>query len=191
MFICTRAGVCFCATALLVLLGGCGDSGSSSGSSGALERAASTKAMSLLKKYQVAQSIHRVQSDGAYGAMKELVSSELIDGELAHAFDKQPAPVAVDGYLFSDIDQDSDGRPLELHRKAGLCAYPQDRSGTVILMLMDSNDPEEWAYYTSDCATTGGAVRRWPSTADLKDKFTRAGKYSPQEAKKEAEKLAK
>jgi hypothetical protein len=166
----------------LFFLAGCGDGQS------APSAAYTTKAASLLKKYQVAQNINRMQSDGAYGSMKELIDRQLIEGELAKAYDKQSPPAAVGGYLFSDIEQDSDGRPIERRKKSGLCAYPESGNGEVILMLLDSNDPEEWAFYTGDAAATGGAVRRWP---DLKDKFTRSNKYSPQEALKEAEKRAK
>ena len=56
--------------------------------------------------------------------------------------------------------------------------------------VKDSNDPEEWAFYTADAATAGGAVRRWPGAAALKNTFARSRKYSPEEGVKAAEKLA-
>jgi hypothetical protein len=170
----------------LACLCGCGDSSPAN----ALQTASAMKAKSLLKEYQVAQNVFRMESEGRYGTIGELAQRGHIKDELANASDKKQA-LAVNGYLFADIEQDSAGQPLERHAKAGVCAYPQDGNGPVILMLLDTNDPEEWAFYAADSAATGGAVRRWPGAEELKSKFARGGKYTPQQAMKEAEKLAK
>jgi hypothetical protein len=45
--------------------------------------------------------------------MKELVDRQAIDGELALAFDGQPQPRPVNGYLFADIEADETGKPLK------------------------------------------------------------------------------
>jgi len=153
-------------------------------------QAAETKAASLLKRYQSAQGVHRMEHDGAYGSMAELIAARHVEGELAQAYDKSASPTPVDGYLFADIEAGSDGGALQKSRQAGLCAYPKSGQGKVILMLLDTADPEEWAFYSADAKSTGGAVRRWPSVYDLASKFMRAKQYTPQDAVKEAEKKA-
>jgi hypothetical protein len=175
-----------CAVALL-LFAGCG---------GALRddaerQAAETKAASLLKRYQVAQNVQRMESDGQFGSMQQLLSSGKIEGELAQAFDKSASPTPVNGYLFAEIETGADGAPLQRFARAGLCAYPESGKGKVILMLLDTSDPQEWAFYSADAEQVGGAVRRWPSAGDLQSKFTRAKQYTPQDALKEAEKKAR
>ena len=127
-----------------------------------------------------------MESEGVYGTMKELVDRQAIDGELALAFDGQPQPRPVNGYLFADIEADETGKPLKRCERAGLCAYPKEGKGQIILMLLDVNDPEGWAFYTCD----GGVVRSWPSADDLKSKFTRLRQYTPAEGTAAARNLA-
>lgn len=170
-----------CMTVFLVILSF--QTGCSGNLSPAASAASETKAMSLLKQFQAAQNVFRMES-GQYGIWSELISRNLISDELAAAFDNNPHPLAVNGYLFSEIQS------ADKSKRAGLCAYPENGKGKVILMLLDVDDRDEWSFYTADNSKWEGRVTIWPSQQDLQTKFTKMRKYSPSEGVTQARKLA-
>jgi hypothetical protein len=158
---------------LLLLPAGCG----SKSGSGAGMTASETKAMSLLKQFQVAQGVYRMQSEGRYGTLRELISRNLIGDQLARACASASTPVPVNGYVFCEVESS------DTSKKSGLCAYPQSGRGKTILMLLDIDDPDEWAFYTAEAGTR---ITAWPSHSDLETGFTRLRKYSPAEGLEKA-----
>lgn len=144
----------------------------------AQKMAREAKAMSLLKQYQVAQALYKIEGWGAdygYGSLGDLRDrgEGIIDGELFGAWDRTRNATPVEGYLFADIQTDRQHR-------AGLCAYPSDpeMADTMILMLLDDSDPDEWAFYKAPFASVGNPVRKWPSAATLSKSFERVRKTS-------------
>ena len=84
-----------------------------------------TNALSHLKRYQVATSLYQVEEgEGKYGTMSELYEAGqgIIDQVMYDAWDGNPDPRPLGGYLFSEIVHDTDGAPLDFRERAGLCA---------------------------------------------------------------------
>ena len=46
-----------------------------------------------------------------------------------------------------------------------------------ILMLLDSQDPDEWSFYTASYDKIGKPVRRWPSDSLLARDFNKVKRY--------------
>lgn len=165
----------------LMLVAGCGDSGS------LLAQAQKTKVMSLLKMYSVAQEMNRMETEGRYGSMAELVRAGRLTGELAAAWDGQANPVSVGGYLFHDIEVADKGPRLH----AGLCAYMPKGDGDVVLMLLDgtvANDSDSWNYYEASARAVSAPLLQWPDAGEL-SKYRKLTKYSPEEGVNEAKRL--
>ena len=149
----------------------------------ALKKANETQAMAMLKQYQVAQSIYRVEGWGpefGYARFRDLYEEsgggQFLDERTYKAWDGHTYSAPVSGYLIADIDTDRS-------RRAGACAYPLEpgRSGDLmILMLLDDSDPDEWSYYVAPAEEIGDPIRTWPGAATL-GKFRRLEKFSPQE----------
>ena len=155
-----------------------------------LGRANATKVMSLMKKYQVAQFIYMTEDHGGFASLGALFSKKtgpmLDDTEFRDAWDGAAQPIPLQGYFFSDIEQDSNGRLLDRSRYAGLCAYPQvpARHRPALLMLLDfaaNNEADMWHFYEADSRLTGGAVRQWPGETSFGRVWMARRKYSPQE----------
>ena len=157
-----------------------------------------TNALSNLKRYQVATSLYQVE-EGEYGTMSELYEADqgIIDQALYDAWDGNPDPRPLGGYLFSEIVHDTDGGPLEVDERAGLCAYPvgPGKMGHDILcVLLDSrkfkpepigeegfvSQGEEWTFYRARYRDIGGPVRRFPSDSELQRKFVPLSKLTPE-----------
>ena len=164
-------------TLSFLLINGCGEKFNAG-----MSAAAESKAMSLLKQYHAAQNAYRMQTDGRYGTLDDLVSQNLISDELANAFDSKSNPVPVNGYLFCEIASP------DRYKSSGLCAYPKNGKGKVILMILNSSEADEWAFYSANSSDVDGAVHSWPSQSEL-NKFTKMRKYSPSEAAVEAQKM--
>jgi len=167
-----------------------------------------TRAMSFLKKYQTAASLYQVEY-GRYASLKELYedgSSGVIDKDFYQAWDGHNSPQPLSGYLFSSIDQDSEGGELDLTDRAGLCAYPENPGGSGDLIICTLSDPgdfkaeeidggfishgEEWNFYVANYANMGKPLRKWPSRIMLDKNFTKIQKRNPSEALELARKMA-
>ncbi len=163
-----------------------------------------TRAMSFLKKYQTAASLYQVEY-GRYASLKEVYedgSSGVIDKDFYQAWDGHNSPQPLSGYLFSSIDQDSEGGELDLTDRAGLCAYPENPGGSGDLIICTLSDPgdfkaeavgggfishgEEWSFYVANYADLGKPLRKWPSAAIIKKHFTKLQKRNPSLALEEA-----
>ncbi len=151
------------------------------------KQARETKAMSLLKQYQVAQTIYRIEGldpEQKYAHLAELFGERLVDEQIFRAWDGQSDPEPASGYLFAEIDADR-------HRRAGLCAYPgqpgRDRD-LMILMLLDHSQRDGWNFYVIPFEEIGRPVRRWPSSS-LLGRFQKIGKLSPKEGLRRAREL--
>ncbi len=162
----------------------------------AVKVANETYALSNLKRYQVATSLYQVE-EGEHGNMSELYEADqgIIDQTLYDAWDGNPDPRPLGGYLFSEIVHDTNGEPLEGSGRAGLCAYPvgPGKIGHDILcVLLDSRkfkpEPiaeegfvshgEKWTFYRARYRDIGGPVRRFPSDSELQRKFVPLSKFS-------------
>ena len=168
-----------------------------------------TRAMSFLKKFQTANSLYQVEY-GSYASLKVLYedgSSGAIDKEFYQALDGQGNPQSLSGYLYSSIDNDSDGSTLDRTERTGLCAYPEKpgESGDLIICIL--SDPrhfkadeiegggfvshgEEWNFYTANYQKLGEPLQKWPTDQELKNNFTRIQKRNPTEGLQEARKMA-
>ena len=150
-----------------------------------------TAALSHLKKYQVAASLYQVEEgQGRYGTMSELFEAGqgIIDQVMYDAWDGNPDPRPLGGYLFSEIVRDSNGGKLDLGERAGLCAYPAEPGqivDTILCVFADSRkfnpEPisedgfvshgEEWTFYRASLGDIGGPLRQFPSDSELQSKF--------------------
>ncbi len=167
-----------------------------------------TRAMSFLKKYQIAASLYQVEY-GRYASLKEVYedgSSGVIDKEFYQAWDGHNSPQPLSGYLFSSVDQDSEGGALDRTDRAGLCAYPENPGGSGDLIICTLSDPgdfkaeeieggfishgEEWSFYVANYADLGKPLRKWPSAAMIKKHFTKLQKRNPSQGLEEARTMA-
>ncbi len=150
-----------------------------------------TNARSHLKRYQVATSLYQVEDgEGKYGTMSELYEAGqgIIDQVMYDAWDGNPDPRPLGGYLFSEIVHDTNGEPLDLRERAGLCAYPVGpgtRVAHILCVFVDSrrfkpepifedgfvSHDEEWTFYRASYSDIGGPLRRFPSDSELQRKF--------------------
>ena len=173
-------------------------------------RARAAKAMSLLKKYQVAATLHQVET-GRYPTLAEIYEASEYSGVITPAFydawDALDDPRPLEGYLYSEIETDSYGHELERLNYAGLCAYPAEpgKSGDLIICILA--DPgsfddgqikefggvshgDEWTFYTAIFKDIGEPLYSWPDDELLEEKFTALKKRKPQEGLLEAQRLA-
>ena len=168
-----------------------------------------TRAMSFLKKYQIAASLYQVEY-GRYASLKEVYedgSSGVIDKEFYQAWDGQKNLQPLGGYFYASIDMDSKGGTLDRTDRAGLCAYPENPGGSgdlIICILADPNDfkaeeiegggfishGEEWSFYVANYANLGEPLRKWPDNQTLKNHFTKIERHSPSEGLEKARKMA-
>lgn len=150
-----------------------------------------TNALSHLKKYQVATSLYQVEEgEGKYGTMSELYEAGqgIIDQVMYDAWDGNPDPRPLGGYLFSEIVRDTNGQPLDFRERAGLCAYPVgpgQMGEDILCVFADSRkfnpEPisedgfvshgEEWTFYRASYGDFGGPLRQFPSDSELQSKF--------------------
>jgi hypothetical protein len=174
------------------------------------KRGRETKAMSLLKKYQTAASILQAET-GRYPSLEELYEDGDYMGAISDAFynawDGLDKPEPLGGYLFSSIDSDAYGAPLDRMQYAGLCAYPAEPGKTGDLIICILSDPrhfqdegikeyggvshgEEWTFYTALYEDIGEPLYSWPSDEVLAETFQALKKRSPKEGLREAQRLA-
>lgn len=153
--------------------------------------ARATQAMSYLKKYQVAANVSQVET-GRYGLLQNIYEngdpSGLISDELYQAWDGHVSPQPLEGYLFSSVETDPSGAPIDQSERAGLCAYPSEPGKTGDLIVCVLADPrhftaealegggyvshgEEWTFYSASYEDIGEPVRHWPSDDELAGKF--------------------
>lgn len=168
-----------------------------------------TRAMSFLKKYQIANSLYQVEY-GSYTSLKQLYedgSSGVIDKHFYQAWDGQKNPQPLGGYFYASIDKDSKGGALDLTERAGLCAYPENPGGSgdlIICTLSDPNDfkaqeiegggfishGEEWSFYVANYANLGEPLRKWPDHQTLNNHFTKIQRQNPSAGLEKARKMA-
>ena len=144
-------------------------------------------ALSHLKKYSTAQALVSTEFGGYLHDLTKLyeyVGSEgILDDELLNAWDRAEDPVPLNGYLFTEIEQDESGTRLTDPSRCGLSAFPAapGRSGDhVMLVLMDDRDePPDgspisdggWRLYRAKVEDLAGPIRRWPSENELQTTF--------------------
>jgi hypothetical protein len=174
------------------------------------KRGRETKAMSLLKKYQTAASILQAET-GRYPSLEELYEDGdyigIISDAFYNAWDGLDKPEPLGGYLYSSIDTDAYGAPLDRMQYAGLCAYPAEPGKTGDLIICILADPrhfeeesikeyggvshgEEWTFYTALYEDIGEPLYNWPSDETLTETFQALKKRSPREGLREAQRLA-
>jgi hypothetical protein len=171
-----------------------------------LGKADTMQAKSHLKKYQVQQAMYLTEQ-GRLASMKDLELQGEWDKALQQAWDGQPAPDPLQGFLFSEIDRDENGQPLDHASRAGLCAYPvKPAAGRPVLCMLldfrkqaapDDSNPEsfrssgdEWNYYEADSTRVNEPVRSWPAAGRWTTVFTRQRKYGAGEAVAEARRIS-
>ncbi len=173
------------------------------------KQAHETSAMSYLKRYQTATSLNQVEY-GRYSNLPDLYEEGgyrgLIDEAFYEAWDGHDDPQPLGGYLFSDVDADANGAPLDREDRAGLCAYPSkpgESGDHIICVLADPRhfkaEPisaggfvshgEEWTFYKAKYEDIGEPVRRWPSDGELGGVFQPYQKRTPAEGLREAQRL--
>jgi hypothetical protein len=177
-----------------------------------LKRARETKALSLLRQYQTAATFHQVET-GFYGSLPELYEdgsygAGIINEAFYNAWDGHDQPQPLGGYLYSSIDTDWSGAPLDRMNYAGLCAYPSEPGKTGDLIICALADPEhfqegmsgdfpavshgeEWTFYTAMYVDVGEPLHSWPSDETLEETFQALKKRTPQEGLRDARRLSK
>lgn len=182
---------------------------SSADPNSAFKKANETHALSSLKKYQIAQNLYQVSDGrGEYGSIQALYEAGegVIDNSLFDAWDRSPSPKPLGGYLFSEIEQDTTGEPINRAERAGLCAYPAKPAKTgdhVICAISDSrhftpreisggafvSHGEEWTIYKARYEEIGAPIRRFPSDSELAAKFQALEKLTPEKGVQKARRL--
>jgi hypothetical protein len=173
------------------------------------KKATMTKALSKLKKYQVASSLNLVEF-GRYESLHNLYERSgyagIIDEEFYKAWDGHDQPTLMDGYLFSNIDENINGETIDHSLRAGLSAYPSqpEKGDNIFCILADLENlnpeiveggygavshGEEWTVYRVIAGDIVAPIRTWPSDAELADKFHALKKRTPGEALKEAQRM--
>ncbi|MBA4386917.1 MAG: hypothetical protein C0404_02985 [Verrucomicrobia bacterium] len=196
-----------CIAALLgcsAVLSGCGQGGGGPGS--ILNSANSTMAVSCLRQIQSASSIYQVESEGRYATLKQILERGYIGREeLIRALDFKEKPVPLSGYLFTDVTQEADGRPVDLRTKCGYVAYPASpgpAADKVFMLVADTTQMgapanqdsfvshgEEWTIYVAYSTNVAMPVKKMPAAGDIGRIWTPMKKRTPEEALQEAEAL--
>ena len=148
---------------------------------------------------------------GRYGSLPELYEEDIYQGVINDAFynawDGLDEPEPLGGYLYSSIETDVYGAPLDRMNYAGLCAYPAEPGKTGDLIICILADPrhfqgesikeyggishgEEWTFYTALYEDIGEPLHSWPSDETLAETFQALKKRSPKEGLREARRLA-
>jgi len=168
-----------------------------------------TNAKGLLKQYNMAQ-FFRFTEYHEFGTLKDLNKEmfDMIKTEMFEASDSVSDPKPLNGYYYSEIVIDPDGRDLDPQCRAGLAAYPSEpgKSGTmVIMMLIDicredlsnakpeeavQSSGDEWHFYYASADDIKGPITHWPSESELRLTWRKDRKYTPEEGLKEAQKIA-
>ena len=177
--------------------------------SGTMSIVNETNAKALLKQYNIAQ-FFCLSEYNEFASLQDL-SKEMfgmIKKGMLEASDSVPNPKPLKGYYYSEIVIDSNGEDLDPQCRAGLAAYPSEagKSGTtVILMLIDicqedlsDGEPEEsvkssgdeWHFYYANAYDVKGPITCWPSESELKLRWRKDRKYTPEEGLQEAQKIA-
>jgi hypothetical protein len=154
---------------------------------GAEKQANEVTALSQLKKYSTAQAWVSVETGRYLHSLPELYEyagrGGVLDEALLNAWDRAPDPVPLNGYLFTEVEQDESGARLTDPWRCGLSAFPAipGRSGDhVMLVLMDDrSEPSDlspvsdggWRLYRARVEDLSGPIRRWPSPDELQTKF--------------------
>ena len=127
----------------------------------AVKVANETYALSNLKRYQVATSLYQVE-EGEHGNMSELYEADqgIIDQTLYDAWDGNPDPRPLGGYLFSEIVHDTNGEPLE-------------GSGRAFVPIR--LDLAKWAMTSSACFWTPGSSNLSPLPRRVSSRTARSG----------------
>jgi hypothetical protein len=154
---------------------------------GAEQKANEVSALSQLKKYSTAQALVSVETGRYLHSLPELYEyagrEGILDEALLKAWDRARDPVPLNGYLFTEVEQEESGARLTDPWRCGLSAFPAvpGRSGDhVMLVLMDDGSgPSDlspisdggWRLYRARVEDLTGPVRRWPSQDELQTKF--------------------
>jgi hypothetical protein len=191
----------------VLLFAGCGKNGINLNRSAILSQANFSMALSCLKQLQVACSVYQMESDGRFATFSDISKRDYLSRQdILLAWDRQSKPVPLNGYLFSEITEDSDGSALDLRKKCGYVAYPASRNpadGVAILILAnlettpapvddDSfvSQGEEWSFFVADVRKVALPVRRFPAPGTLGTVWVGMKKRTPQQALQEAQALA-
>ena len=142
-------------------------------------------ALSELKRFQTATLVYETHY-GGYGTLPQLLENDpsgLIGIALGEAWDGQPDPKALKGYLFASMDAD------EETERVGLCAYPSANGKTGDLILCTFADLPEfatleearsafvelgdrWSFYAAASQTLERPPPTWPEQG-TPEQFTR------------------
>ncbi len=165
----------------------------------ALQQAAATAALAKLREYQVAQEQYRIEERGGEFVfarqLPEFVQSRsrsagtmgLVSQELVNAWAGAARPIPYQGYLFAEITQGADGRPLDPHVQYGLCAYPAQSGAAGAVVMLVLNDDRTAGPVREDRPVSRGAaalwaapaeqmrgpVTRWPSEMELRTNYVK------------------
>ena len=125
-------------------------------------------AMSYVKKFQTAVTLHHVEY-GSHTNMAALFETGEIEAPVYEAWDQHDAPKAHAGYLYTYF-QGGDER-------IGLCAYPAKpgTSGDVMICALGdlSAWDDEWELYTTNFEHYGRPLHDWPTRRELESDFVR------------------
>ena len=176
----------------VIVLAGCGPSDYE-------RKGNATHALSQLKKFQTATTAYETEYGGfaSFELLLQEDTSGLIDAKFATAWDGEPQPMPLSGYLYSSLDAEDESERI------GLCAYPSEPGKTGDVVLCTITDPEEaeegdvnafatygprWSFYVARVKEVERAPRAWPEEGAARH-FTRMQSRKPAEALEEAWRL--
>ena len=132
----------------------------------------SAEVMALLQQYATGAGVARIDNDGRYATVEELLARGFLKPEFARAMETDPSRKPCGDYVVVEIQKDAKDEPLDHRKYAGICLYsPIDKKKPLLLVLMDANDSTDGRCYQALPGAPTEPFRRWPSAKELDENF--------------------
>jgi hypothetical protein len=132
----------------------------------------SAEVMALLQQYALGAGAARIDNDGRYATVEELLARGFLKPEFAQVMETHPSLKPCGDYVIVEIQKDEKDEPIDRRKYAGICLYsPVDKKKPLLLVLMDSNDSTDGRLYQALPGAPTEPFRRWPSAKELDENF--------------------
>ena len=134
--------------------------------------AVSAEVMALLQQYAMGAGVARLENDGRYASVEELLARGFLKPEFAEVMETHPARKPCGDYVAVEIQKDEKDEPIDRRKYAGICLYsPIDKKKPLLLVLMDATDATDGRLYEALPGAPTEPFRRWPSAKELDENF--------------------
>lgn len=140
---------------------------------GLYDTSVSSEVMALMQQYASAAGAARIENDGRYSSVQELLDRKMLNEDFAQVMGNHPNPKPVGGYLIVDMDQNKDGLPIDRRVHSGICLYSPTKEKNLLLVVMDANDFADAAMYEGLPGGPREPMRQWPTPKEMDDLFLR------------------